>query len=404
MISSPVEAVEGLDLEHLSARVLSVAAGKLDELKRRAAEVWDFREMEPNYAHDAVALLLREALARVVSANWDCAVENASLRMEFRIEGVSDEVDLQRLAVDALPIYKVHGCARRPDTLVLTRAEVDNPRTWAQAKVADAIAGGTVVFVGLGTVGTYVSEPVAELKELWTATAVNVRIVDPYGLSRPWTDALGEQASDVELPVGADEFMDDLMRALVRLARSEAAQLAQTLHDAEKQPWSESGIAGHTLIAAAFEQMTADAVMRWWRDGTSGLHASSFIFGRGKTALLAIAQLAAADGTELQPNGDGGEVTIRSDQRYFEIACRPDEHWSDVERRAQMRVARRRASGRYEPGIPTTVVIAGATGRFPAYGAPADIAGGGDDGVASADADAVAIARAEDALDGKLVA
>ncbi len=189
------------DLESLAARVRRDAAGRLSELKERASVAWAFRDMEPTFGHEAIALLIREGLVRVVSANWDCGVENGGRQAAIQIEGVSDQLDLLRLPADALPIYKVHGCARRPDTLVLTRDEVDLPRQWARVRVQDAIAAGTVVFIGLGTVGAYVSESVQGLVALWTDENTTVRVVDPFGLSEPWRAALGDRADDVELVV-----------------------------------------------------------------------------------------------------------------------------------------------------------------------------------------------------------
>ena len=150
-----------------ATRVERDSPDRLGELRTRAAEAWAFRDMEPNYGHEMLALLLREGLSQAVSANWDCGVENGGRRVEVAIEGVSRDLDLLHLPSGALPLYKVHGCARRPETLVLTADEVDQPRLWARAKVQNALTAGTVVFLGLGTVGAYVSEPVRGLFDLW---------------------------------------------------------------------------------------------------------------------------------------------------------------------------------------------------------------------------------------------
>jgi hypothetical protein len=227
-------------------------------------------------------LLVREGLGRVVSANWDCGVENGGRRVDVAIEGVSHDIDGLRLPIDALAIYKVHGCARCPETLVLTRQELDKSRRWARAKVQHALMAGTVVFVGLGTLGAYVGETVEELTDLWVGETTTVRVVDPCGLSEPWRVALAEHAGDVELKMGAEEFLDDLLRAVISRALSRIGDIAHDLDRKEQQSWSAAGLAGHKRLLTALAAIPADAVLRWWRDGvTPAMNGSTFIFGRG---------------------------------------------------------------------------------------------------------------------------
>jgi SIR2-like domain len=360
------------DLESLVARFEHDAPERLNQLKGRAAQVWHFRDMEPAYGHEIVALLLREGLARAVSANWDCGVENGGVRVEVPIEGISREIDVRDPADGALCLYKLHGCARRPGTLVLTREEVNEPRRWARAKVEDALAGGTVVFVGLGTLGTYVSEPVQELTDVWTDGTTTVRVVDPFGLSPDWKTVLQERADEVALLMGADEFLDDLLRAAVSEALSCVGEQARKLHDREQQSWSEATVTGHAALGAALADTPADAVLRWWRDGvTSVRDGQPFIFdSAGQTALMCIAQLAADDGSQMIASGTDGSLTIRTKHRYFESAYRPLEHCGDVANLVRARIDLRRRNGWYAPGTPITVAITGATGKFPPFSAP----------------------------------
>ena len=396
------------DLESLAARFEHDAPERLDQLKGRAAQVWHFRDMEPAYGHEIVALLLREGLVRAVSANWDCGVENGGVRVEVPIEGVSRAIDVRDPADGALCLYKLHGCARHPGTLVLTREEVNEPRRWARAKVEDALAGGTVVFVGLGTLGTYVSEPVQELTDVWTDGTTTVRVVDPFGLSPDWKAVLQERADEVALLMGADEFLDDLLRAAVSEALSRAGEEARKLHGREQQNWSEATVNGHAALGAALADTPADAVLRWWRDGvTSALHGRPFIFDdAGQTALMCIAQLAANDGGTVVASGTDGSLTIRTEHRYFESVCRPMEHWGDVATTARARIARRRRNGWYAPGTPITVVIPGASGKFPPFSAPTEIGAGvgQDSDIGAGSDDAIQIVCAEDALNGRLAA
>jgi hypothetical protein len=408
LLGIAVDSLPERELESLAARVESHEPELLGQLKERVADAWPFIDMEPNYGHEAIALLVREGLVRAVSANWDCGVENGGRQVQVSIEGVSRAIDVLGMPVGALPLYKVHGCARRPQTIVLTRTEVDQPERWARAAVESALTGGVVVFVGLGTVGSYVGEPVEELVELWIGDTTTVRVVDPFGLSEPWRQVLGERAEQAELVMGADEFFDDLLRAVVREALSRVGELARALHVSEGQDWSEATVSGHGALAAAFAESPADAVLRWWRGGvTSGVDGRPFVFDRsGQVALMCVCQLTAADGGGLAASGVEGDLTLRTAYRYFEIACRPQEHWRKVEKAARARVDRRRRAGRYAAGVPITVAIEGATGAFPDPSAPADIAAGAtaDSDIAAGDRDALRIVRAEDVLSGRLAA
>jgi len=396
------------DLERLAARVEQEAVERLDQLKVRAAAAWGFHDMNPNYGHEMVALLLREGLATVVSANWDCGVENGGLSIGVSIKGVSGSSDRLNLPTSDVPIYKVHGCAKRPRTLVLTRGEVNEPRNWAQTEVKRGLTAGIVAFVGLGTLGTYVSEPVQELAELWTEGTSTVVIVDPDGPSAAWHEALGDQAHTVSVMSEADKFLDDLVRGSALEALSRAAEEARRVHAHEANPWSEAIVKGCVALRAAFANSHGDAVLRWWRDGVKlGEGGRQFIFERaGQVSLMCVAQLGATDGDAFVVNGTDGNLTVRSDRRYFEIACTPGAHRTDVERDARARIDKRRRDGRYATGVPIAVSVHGADGAFPAPSAPVDIATGdlAMSDIAAAALDGVSVFRAEDTMNGVLIA
>ncbi len=398
--------LEEPDLESLAARFEREAPGRLGELKDRAAQAWRFKDMEPTYGHQVVALLLREGLVRAVSTNWDCGVENGGVRVEVPVQGAAREIDVLDPADGTLYLYKLHGCASRPETLVLTRDEVDTPRRWARAKVEDALTDGTVVFVGLGTVGTYVGEPMKELRGLWASKTTTVHVVDPNGLSPDWELALQERKDDAEIRMGADEFLDDLLRTAVREALSRVGGQARELHTCEQQGWSGAIVTGHTALSTALADTPADAVLRWWRGGVTGtLDGCPFILAEaGRNVLMCIAQLAAFDGGKVLAEGTDGNLTIRTEHRYFENACCPEQHWRKVANTARARIDDRRRSGRYAPGTPITVVIQGATGRFPDYSAPTDIGASSkqDGDISDGGDDGIQLFCAADALNGRL--
>jgi hypothetical protein len=405
LLAVPPEEVDDADLESLAGRVEAAAGHRMADLKVRAAEAGDFRGMEPNFGHEVVALLLREGALETVSVNWDRGVENAGLRLGVAIEGVASAGDRQRLGTE-LPFFKVHGCAARPQTLALTRAEVDEPQAWAKAEVQHALAAGTVVFLGLGTVGLYVAEPLDELARLWTEDGVTIRVVDPYGLSEAWRRALGECAPDVEIALDSDRFLDDLLRAIVLEALSLTYDAIHHLQDGSV--WAVNMLAGCVAVRRAVADAQGDAVLRWWRDRvTRTFDGHPFVLDHaGRQSLMAVCLLAGRDGGPLMASGAEDHLTLRSEHRYFEIVCRPGERFSDIERVAREGVRRRRTAGRYEPALPIFVAVHGAIGTFPAALAPPDV--GAEDNVpgdvAAETGGDVYLVQAELAVTGNLAA
>jgi hypothetical protein len=407
MLGTDEDGLKGLSLEELSGRVQDENQEMLGELKRKAAVAEDLRSMQPNFGHEALALLMREGMVRVVSANWDCAVETAGGKAGIAIEGVSRQADLNPPPEEVILLFKVHGCARRPETLVLTRAEVDEPELWARSNVQSALTGGSVVFVGLGTVGSYVSEPVGKLVPRWIEGVTSIRVVDPYGLSQAWTDALGDHGDDAEILLGSDEFLDDLLRATVSDALSGVKVAAAAIDRAEGKRWSQAIVAGTAELSSRLRERSADAVLRWWRDGVSASeNGSRFICSpAGQRALMCVGLLSDQDGGSVRVEGQDENMTVADERRYFEIACRPGKHWHEARKDARDRVERRRRNGHYGLGAPVTVVIPDATGELPPVSAVTDIAkaspGGAD--IASESGEDITYVSAEDAVQGRLV-
>jgi hypothetical protein len=406
MLDATEDELHALSLEALAQMVAEQASEKLEELRDLAAEAFDFRGIAPNFGHEAAALLLREGLVQVISVNWDCGIERAGIQAGVAIQGVANLAESLQLSHD-LPLYKVHGCATRPPTLAITQGEVDRPQTWAVGRTQAALAGGVVVFVGLGTIGLYVREPLPELVEAWASQDTTVTVVDPQ-LSNAWREALGEErAEDVYLARTADAFLDELLRAVVRDALNGVELVARDL--AEHEAWAATMVQGLVALRAGFSAATADATLRWWRDGVIETQAGTPFITElaGQKSLMTVGQLAGVDTGEIQVAGIRGRQTVSSVQRYFEIVCRPQEHVERVQEVARHRVERRRAEGVYDTGKPVTVVIADSIGTFPSDTALPDIAAGPEDGsdiVSGVEAGTIRFVAAEDGVSGRLAA
>jgi hypothetical protein len=260
------ETLAGDTLERLGARVAAEAADKMSELRRRAADAAPFCTMEPNYAHEAVALLMREGVVKAITANWDLGIETAGTRLDIKIAGVTTPLERAALGQE-LPLYKVHGCASRPETLKATREEIDEPMKWAQAEVQQALVDGTVVFIGLGTIGAYVSEPFDELVPLWRTAGATIKVVDP-ALSKAWREALGDDVDGVHIDADAAEFLDDLLRAIAQEMLRQAVQRTRLIQD-EHTAWTHTMLDGIERLNEALRDATGHAVLRWMRDGVT---------------------------------------------------------------------------------------------------------------------------------------
>jgi hypothetical protein len=400
------QALAGLTLEGLAQRVVDADPGKLAELKELAAVAFDFRGIVPNYGHTGAALLLREGLAELISVNWDCGVERAGLDARIEIQGVANAAESIQIVTPNLPLYKIHGCATRPRTLAISQADVDEPQRWAAGRTQSAVVGGVVAFVGLGTIGLYVKEPIPEVVATWASEA-NIMVVDPQ-LQDSWRRALGdEKAKQVHLAREADEFFDELLRAVVLDAIRATEMAARDL--AEHEDWAKAMLAGFIAIRDALDGAQADSVMRWWRDGVNPNKAGKqFITeAEGRKCLMTVGALAALDGGPLAVSGSRGRLTVASDFRYYEIVCEPEKHVSRVEVIARERIDLRRSEGVYLDDRSVTVVTAGEMGRFPASSAPFNIAAGDEDGtdVASGvESSHVTFVSSDDGIRGKLAA
>lgn len=392
----------GLSLEELAQRVADEAADRLEELRDLAAGAFDFRDIEPNFGHEAVALLMRERLAEVVTVNWDCGVERAGVTAGVPIAGVANTAESIQLA-HRIPLYKVHGCATRPLTLAVTQKEVDEPQSWAVGRTQGALADGVVAFVGLGTIGLYVREPIPALAKAWAGQASSFVIVDPT-LPEAWKSALGEtESAESHLARTGDAFFDELLRAIVRDAVNTSEMTVRQL--ASSEVWAQTMVEGFQALRSTLETAPAYGVLRWWTDAVQDTGKPFITEARGQKCLMTAAHLAGVDGGAVEVSGVRERQTVATSSRYLEIACRPQERVGHIETIVRDRIERRRAAGVYTAGKPVCVIVVDSIGEFPDPDAPPDIAAGDDDAMdiaGGADTVPIHFISAEDGVRGRL--
>jgi hypothetical protein len=350
------DALDGADPSNLTsvADVVAALDGGLDLLRRTAVGVAEFTTADPNFGHEALALLLLEGLVLTITTNWDDCIERAG--GAERVLAVISDQDRQQIHAPAL--LKVHGCATRPDTVLLTSEDLTNPPVWVRDEINARLADSHVVFVGIGDVAGYVRSRIEEAAEAVGAGGA-VYVVSPSVGDKwdenQWAEVLPDLPADRRFGLSADEFLDVLAAACVRLLLREIAEAIEEQSDA---------LAAFNRARGAFDVVTPVHALRWLRacavprqPGRSVLRQQSFT-----SALIALGVLG-PDGVELHPLGRA----ITNDSVYEILVGVGNVTASRCRREAEARLIRYRSEGGDTATSPT-FLVAGAVGRFASPG------------------------------------
>lgn len=388
-------------LEELASKVATLGDEELSRLRLLAATAYDFAGLEPNYGHHVIAMLMREGLVKAITVNWDCAIEQAGLQIGVAISGITSVIHAQSITTE-LPLFKVHGCSRSPETLKITRDDVDSPQLWAVAEVQEALTSGTIVFAGLATVGDYVSDPIDQTLRMWAGYASAIRIVAP-SMPAEWASVLGMHGDGSHFAATSDVFFDDLLRALMRDCLMHVTARAYNL--AALDTWAAPMAVGADCFQAAVQAVPAHLLLNWWRDGVGHTQAGRpFVTDMaGQNALMTVSLLAGLD-SRLEAIGRGRRFSVRTPAQYIEIISRPGAHLTEIMPIAHHRAAQRWDDGAYEDSRTISFVVVGAVGRFAAFDAVSDIAGADDleNDIGTEMCGPVRFVSAEDAIQGRL--
>ncbi len=388
-------------LEHLASKVAALGGDRLAALRTLAVDVCGFRDLQPNYSHRAVARLMLEGLAHVITTNWDCAIEIAGMSIALTVAPITSDLDNQRARAGA-PLYKVHGTATRPETLRITQEEVDQPLDWAIAQTRSHMSSGVTVFAGLGTVGNYVSDPIEKILSEWASYAESVRIASPT-LPDTWSAILGASGEDAHIAMYADDFFDDLLRAIVRDGLLTASAQARTLAGVEE--WAKPILDEVQAIRDTAAPHPAEPILAWWRGcSVPSNDGRPFILStEGTNTILAVGHIA-HDSGGLRFEGHGRTFSALTDREYVEILHWPGAHVSAVMKRAEAHAADRAENGAFRDARPVTYAVVGAIGEFPSRFAESDIATGNVDphDIAGSTAGPIHLVSVEHVVQGRL--
>lgn len=352
--------IHGIDLpgvnrdDLLAVSDAAVTKGGLLAVQDIAVDVAPFTSAVPSSAHRSIALLLLEGVAAVMSTNWDTCVERAAPAGE-QILGVATDDD--RLSVRQTGLLKVHGCASRPATVLVTSAQLNAPPIWANNEVDAHLAASKVIFVGIGDVAGYVA---IRLERLITdlgptrSVAVVTPDIDTAWATTRWATLLPSLVSEDRFAMTAAEFCDALLRAWVNDA-------LQVLEKSAKDLSVTTLTTAVDATISVIRSHTADRFVRWLRGATPGIApGTSALYGPAVVeALCALSFLTRTALVQAIP--DAGPLAFGLGQIDLHLA---DGGYSGPKaaQSARSRVAFYRAQGLLKPDEPITVICAGHVG------------------------------------------
>jgi hypothetical protein len=196
----------------------------------------NFLAAEPNYGHRAVAELLCEGCIQLLLLwNWDDCIERVDVTPE-RLQVARSHRDLEDLEQPS--IAKVHGCATRRSTLLITSEDLTEPPYWTDNAFRERLRGTTSVFIGVGDIADYAQRRLEQLsKELAQGAEGNGHPLDIWIVSptiranweaSEWAKLVPDLPAERRVEMTADEFLDQLARRWVREAIDDLERSAET--------------------------------------------------------------------------------------------------------------------------------------------------------------------------------
>lgn len=208
-----------------------------EALRQTSARTANFKSATPGYAHRVLAQLMLEGAIDVLTTNWDSCIERSC--GEEQLPTVTNEHDLAEVTPPW--VLKVHGCASRPGTLLITTEHLAHPPTWVKEQTHARLGSAVVVFVGIGDVAPYVRQRIIEaISEV--GSVENIRVVSPSIASdwdtSQWRAVAPDLKEEHKIGVSADVFLEELGSAYVIARLAEHAltagpDLAGKLDDAK---------------------------------------------------------------------------------------------------------------------------------------------------------------------------
>jgi hypothetical protein len=245
--------------------------GGEDALRSEVLKLARFLEADPNYGHQILAELLCEGgIELLLLWNWDDCIERVDVVPE-RLQVARSRDDLQQLNQPS--IAKVHGCATRKGTLLITSNDLDTPPLWTEDAFGERVRDKTVIFIGVGDIADYAQRRLRELRDYFVERAragepsLDIWVIGPSIRSRwdgsEWATLMPDLPEERRVQFSADQFLDQLGRRWVREAFDDLELSAETSIRAEV-------MASLRKINKELGSIGAARAMRWCRRAALG--------------------------------------------------------------------------------------------------------------------------------------
>ena len=328
------------------------AEGGLRLLQGMCLEAAPFATADATSEHVSLALLLVEGAITAVTSNWDTCIERAL--PEDPISAVVTDED--RLLYVGARLFKVHGCAKRPPTLLVSTSQLANPLAWASADVTAALGNATVIFLGIGDVAPHVKVRLTDLLAK-IGNIDHIRVVSPNIKTgwpgSDWSALLATLPEANRIEQSAAAFAEDLLRGWVRAALQKGQTTASGLSPEMETAYGSlvSHLSANTAadVVGLLRRARADCTPR-----TQSIQAPATA-----DALLALAALA-----------KGGEVDLPTHGWTLSVLGEPvelligDGHMTGLSaaEEARARISKRRSQGQIGPDETASVICSGCKG------------------------------------------
>lgn len=212
-LGDELPACDNGDLTSVADAAATLPTGA-DLVRRTCLDIADFTTASPNYAHKTLAMLILEGFVSALSWNWDDCVERSGQGEHvFAVVTDQDRRDLNEPA-----LLKLHGCASRPPTMLVTTEDLQQPRPWVQTEMAGRLADSVVAFVGIGDIAGYTRDQVLDVMNA-VGDVSHVYVVSP-GVVEHWDESMWSELvpalpDENRVPASAEEFVEGLAASML---------------------------------------------------------------------------------------------------------------------------------------------------------------------------------------------
>jgi len=259
-LGSILASVPDTDLLKLADAVETEGPTAVSLLHSTILRQFEFKTATPNYAHEVIALLLAEEAIVAVTVNWDLCIEKAAADCFTDLVACRTDEEITGAGSSAV-LVKAHGSADIESSLRVSSNDIQAIPWWASHYVVGHLATHSVVFVGVGSIPSYIQQTMEYLLARIPSRLTSLKVVTP-SVSGEWTNLLGDDVKHCHIPSSAEPFLDDLLRALTK----------------QRLQWLQAKMAGITVegIEAAeaaqglkkiLDEIPAHLLWRWVRRG-----------------------------------------------------------------------------------------------------------------------------------------